>query len=76
MKASFKVQYDGVMFQQPECRLKIDENGGITCLVRMLGVWQPVKGELIDFKIVSNSENVKQTSEKPHEKAKHRLRRY
>lgn len=53
-KARIVVEYNGMLFKQPNCRVKIDENGGIACLVRFVGKWQPVKGRLIEFEFISD----------------------
>ena len=50
MKIELVIKYNGEYYRQPNCRLKIDANGGITTLVKIDEVFQPVKGEIVNIK--------------------------
>jgi hypothetical protein len=43
----FVVVYNGMEYKMPNCRFKVDANGGISPLIRdELGKWQSVKGSV------------------------------
>lgn len=43
MKIKFTVIYNNFTYKQPFCRFKVDENGGITTLIKQNNKWYPVK---------------------------------
>lgn len=45
-KFEFYIIYNGIKYEQPNCRFKVDENGGITTLIRENDRWVNVKGKL------------------------------
>lgn len=46
----FEVNYNNVVYKLPNCRLKIDENGGVTTLIKYNGKWICVKGKVKNMK--------------------------
>ncbi len=54
MKINVVIKYNGEYYKQPNCRVKIDQNGGITTLVNIDGKFQLVKGEIVNIVFESN----------------------
>ena len=50
MKIELVIKYNNEYYEQPNCRLKIGPNGGVTTLVKLDGVFQQVKGEIVNIK--------------------------
>ena len=42
---------DGKKYGIPLARLKINENGGVSCLTKIENKWKAIKGKLISLKI-------------------------
>lgn len=42
---------DGKKYEIPNARLKINENGGTSCLTKIEGKWKAIKGKLNNIKI-------------------------
>ena len=52
MKIEIEVDYNGKVYKQPNCRLKLDCNGFVsTLIINDRGSWELVKGEVKNFNI-------------------------
>ena len=50
---------DGLKYRIPKARLKINENGGASCLIKdEKGKWKAIKGKLKSIKIVYETKKV------------------
>lgn len=52
MKIELVVEYEGLLYHQPDCRLKVASDGGVQILIKKDGKFQYVKGEIVKFCVV------------------------